>query len=41
MKLEGKHLEGKKDNLQLQDLQKALDMAAGDGAQTMHDALAN
>ena len=40
IKLEGKQLSGKKDNLQLQDLQKALDTAADDGAQTMHDALA-
>ncbi len=39
--LEGKQLTGKKDKLQLQDMQKALDTAAADGAQTMHDALAD
>jgi hypothetical protein len=41
MKLEGKQLEGKKDNLQLQDLQQALDLAAGDSAHALEDALAD
>ena len=39
MNLEGKQLKGKKDNLQLQDLQKALDLAADDSAYVLHDAI--
>ena len=39
MKLEGKQLKGKKDNLQLEDLQHALDLAAGDSAHILHDAV--
>ena len=40
MALEGKQLSGKKDQLQLQDLQQTLDVAADDAAQTMLNALA-
>ena len=40
MSLEGKKLSGKKDQLQLSDLQATLDTADDDGARTMHDALA-
>ena len=40
MTLEGKQLSGKKDNLQRQDLQATLDVAADDAAHTMQDALA-
>jgi hypothetical protein len=39
--LEGKQLQGKKDQLQLQDLQQALDVAASDSAETLHNAMAN
>jgi hypothetical protein len=39
--LEGKQLQGKKDQLQLQDLQQALDTAASDSAATLHNAMAN
>lgn len=39
MKLEGKQLKGKKDKMQLEDLQKALDDAAGDSAYLVHDAV--
>jgi len=39
MKLEGKQLKGKKDKLQLQDLQKELDSAASDSADILHDSV--
>ena len=39
MKLEGQQLKGRKDNLQLEDLQQALDLAAADSADILHDAV--
>lgn len=39
MKLAGKQLKGKKDDLQLEDLQKALDTSAQDSADYLHDAI--
>ena len=41
MQIEGKQLRGKKDELQLKDLQQELDVAAGDAAQTVGSAVAN